>query len=86
MKVDGPPREQGRSTRTWIKVVKIDMKKFNLFEDLAQDRSEWKNKIRVTDPNIVLLGNFYKHLVGNVNLQRQSLTKCYGSATKANIH
>ena len=36
-----------------MEVVKIDMKKCNLFEDLAQDRSKWRNIIRVADPNIV---------------------------------
>ena len=29
------------------------MKKCNLSEDLAEDRSEWRNIIRVADPNIV---------------------------------
>ena len=53
MKVDGPPRERGRPKRTWMEVVKIDMKKCNLSEDLAQDRSKWRNIIRVADPNIV---------------------------------
>ena len=53
MKVDGPPRGRSRSKGTWMEVVKIDMKKCNLSEDLAQDRSEWRNKICVADPNIV---------------------------------
>ena len=53
MKVDGPPRGRGRPKRTWIEVVKINMKKCNLSKDLAQDRSEWRNRIRVADPNIV---------------------------------
>ena len=53
MKVDGPPRGSGRPERTWMDVVTIDMKKCNLSEDLAQDRSEWRNKICVADANIV---------------------------------
>ena len=40
MKVDGPPRGRGRPKRTWMEVVKIDMKKYNLSEDFAQDRSK----------------------------------------------
>ena len=40
MNVDGPPRGRGRPKRTWMEVVKIDMKKCGLYEDLAQDRSE----------------------------------------------
>ena len=53
VKVDGPLRERGRPKRMWVKVVKTDMKKCNLFENLAYDRSEWRNRIRVTNPNIV---------------------------------
>ena len=36
-----------------MEVVKIDMKKYNLSEDLGQDRSEWRNRICAADPNIV---------------------------------
>ena len=53
MKVDGLPRGRGRPKRTWIDVVKIDMKKCSLSEDLAQDRSECRNRIRLAHPNIV---------------------------------
>ena len=53
MQVDGPPRGRGRPKRMWIKVVKIDMKKYNLSENLAQDKLEWRNIIHVADPNIV---------------------------------
>ena len=38
MQVDGPPRRRGRASRPmrmWMEVVKLDMKKCNLFEDLA---------------------------------------------------
>ena len=38
--------------RTWIEVGKKDLK-YNLFEDLAHDKSEWRNIIHVADPNIV---------------------------------
>ena len=47
MKADGPPRVRGRPKRTWMEVVKINMRKCNLSKDLAQDRSEWRNKIHV---------------------------------------
>ena len=43
MKVDGLPRGRGRPKRTWMEVVKMDMRKFNLFENLAKDRSEKQN-------------------------------------------
>ena len=42
MQVDGPPRGRGRRKRTWIEVFKIDLKKCNLFVDLAKDRSKFK--------------------------------------------
>ena len=35
MKVDGPTRGRGRPKRTWMEVVKIDVKKCNLSKDLA---------------------------------------------------
>ena len=53
MKVDGPPREMVRPKWTWMEVVKINMYKCNLSDDLAQVKSEWRNIIRVADPNIV---------------------------------
>ena len=40
MKVVSPPRRMGRPKRTWMEVVKMDMRKCNLSENLAQDRSE----------------------------------------------
>ena len=52
MKVDGPPRGRDRLKRTWMEVVKIDMKKCNLSENLAQDTSEWRNKIHVAEPRL----------------------------------
>ena len=50
MKVDGPPKVNGRPNRTWMEVVKIHLKKYNLSKDLAQDRSGWRNRIHVADP------------------------------------
>ena len=35
--VDDPPKGSSSLKRTWIEVVKIDLKKCNLSEDLAQD-------------------------------------------------
>ena len=52
MKVNGPQRERDRPKRMWMEVVNIDMK-YNLSEDLTQDRSERRNKIHVANPNIV---------------------------------
>ena len=47
MKVDSPSKERGRSTRTWIEIVKMNMSKYNLSENLVQDRSEWRSRICV---------------------------------------
>ena len=33
-----------------MKVIKIDMKKYNLSDDLVQNRSKQRNKIRVVNP------------------------------------
>ena len=33
-----------------MKVLRIDLKKCNLSKGLAQDRSEWRNRIHVADP------------------------------------
>ena len=49
MQVDGPSRRRCRPKRMWMEVVKIDLKKCNLSEDLAQDKSQWKNKIHIAD-------------------------------------
>ena len=53
MKVDGPSKEICMSKRTWLEVVKMDTRKCNLTDNLAQDKMEWRNIIRVADPNIV---------------------------------
>ena len=37
IQVDGPPRKRGSLKRQWMDVVRIDMKKCNLYEDLTQD-------------------------------------------------
>lgn len=40
IQIDSPPRKWSFSKRTWIKVVRIDLKKCNLLEDLAQDKEK----------------------------------------------
>ena len=51
-RVDGPARGRGRSKRTWMEVKKIDLKKCNISNNVAQDRSKWRNNTHVADPNI----------------------------------
>ena len=34
-------------------VVKITMKKCNLSKDLTKDKSKWRNRISIADPNIL---------------------------------
>lgn len=53
MNVNDPQRRRGRSKRTWMIIVKIDIKKFNSSKDLTQDRLELRNTIGVFNPNIV---------------------------------
>ena len=43
----------GRTKRTWKEVLIIDLKECKLSEDLALDRSKWRNKIHIVDPNTV---------------------------------
>ena len=49
MQIDGPPKGSGRLKRTCIEVVKISPKRCYFSEDLAQDKSKWRNKIHVAD-------------------------------------
>ena len=44
MKVDGPPWENDRPKRLWMKVVKMDMNTCDLSENLVQGRSKWRNR------------------------------------------
>lgn len=48
-----PTKGKGQAEEDVMEVVKIDLKRSNLSEDLAYDRSEWGNRIHITDPNIV---------------------------------
>ena len=45
------PRGSGRLKMTWMNVIKIDLKKWSLFEDLGQDISKWRKRIHVADLN-----------------------------------
>ena len=47
------PGSQHHHILPHISIGNIDMKKCNLFEDLKLDKSEWRNKIHVANPNIV---------------------------------
>ena len=38
-------RPVGRPNNTWSKVVKEDMRKLNITDDLAEDRKQWKKLI-----------------------------------------
>ena len=53
MQIDDPLRGNGGPKRTLMDVIKMDVMKSNLFEDLARDRSEWRNKIHVAEPSMV---------------------------------
>jgi len=44
---------RGMPKRTWIEVVTIDLKKVQPIQGLAQDKSEWRNRIHVAHPNLV---------------------------------
>lgn len=44
MQVDGPPRGRGGLKGTWMEVVTMDLKKCNLFDDLAQNMIKIKKQ------------------------------------------
>lgn len=53
MHVDGPLRGMDRPKKMQMQVTNIDLNKCNLFENLADDRLEWRNIINTADPNKV---------------------------------
>ena len=50
--IDGPPSGRDGPKRTCMEVIKIYIKKCDLSEDLAFYKTEWRERIRVADPNI----------------------------------
>ena len=50
MQVEGARRTRGRPKLTWVEVVRRDMAACNLTTDMALNRAEWRNRIRVADP------------------------------------
>ena len=48
--IAGNARGRGRPKLTWGEVVRQDMSVCGLTEDIAFDRSEWRNRIHVADP------------------------------------
>ena len=53
MHVDGPLKEWGGPKRMCMKILKLNLKLCNLIADFAQNRSKWRNKIHIDDPNII---------------------------------
>ena len=51
-RLNGSGRKRGRPKRTWMEVVRVDMQKCNIFENLALHWLEWQN-IHVANSNIV---------------------------------
>ena len=45
-------RPVGRSKKTWSKVVKEDMRKLNITEDMAKDRKQWSQLIPCPTRNV----------------------------------
>ena len=38
-------RPVGRAKKTWSKVVKVDIRKLNIIEDMAEDKKQWRQLI-----------------------------------------
>ena len=44
-------RAQGRPKKTWMEVIRQDIKAKELSEDILLDRNEWRKMIHVPDPS-----------------------------------
>ena len=49
-RVDKVKRVRGRPKLTWDELVKRDLKDWDIFEELALDRSAWRLAINVPEP------------------------------------
>ena len=49
-RVDNVKRGRGRPKLTWDELVKIDLKDWNISEEVALDRSAWRLAISVPEP------------------------------------
>jgi hypothetical protein len=49
-RTDNVKSGRGRSKLTWDESVKRDLKEWNIFKDLAMDRSAWRLTINVSEP------------------------------------
>ena len=48
--VDNVKRGRGRSKLTWDESVKRDLKNWNIYKEIALDRSAWRIAINVPEP------------------------------------
>ena len=48
----GGRRPVGRPKKTWSKVVEEDVRKFNLTEDMAEDRKQWRQLVSCLTPGV----------------------------------
>ena len=49
-RVDNVKRGRGRSKLTWDESVKRDLKNWNIYKEIALDRSAWRIAINVSEP------------------------------------
>lgn len=73
-------RKMGRQKRTWLEVERIDLKKCNLSEDLAQDRSKWMMMTTNVVPENCWQWNYIKIVTCNSFF----VTCCYPSQSMQN--
>ena len=48
--VNDAKRGRGRPKRTWMELIRKDLNLLSLTKEVAQNRLEWRSKIRVADP------------------------------------
>lgn len=49
IEIDGCKRIRGRPKFTWVELVRSDIAAYELTIDMALDRGEWRNRIRVVN-------------------------------------
>ena len=50
IQIESSKKTRGRPKRTWVEVVRKDLKIFNLKETMVINRMEWRSRIHVADP------------------------------------
>ncbi|XP_058009298.1 uncharacterized protein LOC131183163 [Hevea brasiliensis] len=53
IRLEDRKKKRGRPKLTWRRVVQHDLEALHIYEDLTQNRSEWKKRIHIADPKFL---------------------------------